>query len=102
MKRYRIFYDGYDRPFCQMDSETGEIFDVDGMPTERLPDFVYEEWEQGGGRIEERDRMLGQKPTESAPTAQSASAYEDDDDYRGSTPPPWLDEFEYIDWLMTH
>lgn len=27
---------------------------------------------------------------------------DDDDDRYGSTPPPWLDEFEYIDWCMTH
>ena len=26
----------------------------------------------------------------------------DDDEYSGSTPPPWLDEFEYIDWCITH
>lgn len=24
------------------------------------------------------------------------------DDDEGSEPPPWLDEFEYIDWMITH
>jgi len=27
---------------------------------------------------------------------------EDDDDDDGDTPPPYLDEFEYIDWCITH
>ena len=91
MKRYQIYYDGYDKPFCQMDTASGDVFDADGRPMKRFPDFVYEQWEQGGGRIEEQDYMLGQEPR-----------MEEDDEYSGSTPPPWLDEFEYIDWCMTH
>ena len=93
MKRYQIYYDGYDKPFCQMDTVSGETFDADGQPMKRFPDFVYKQWEQGGGRIEERDHMLGYEP----PAKEN-----DDDGYSGSTPPPWLDEFEYIDWCMTH
>lgn len=87
MKRYQIYYDGYDKPFCQIDTVSGDIFDPDGKSMKRAPDYVYEQWVHGGGRIEEQDHMLGYKP----PVKNS-----------GSTPPPWLDEFEYIDWCMTH
>lgn len=30
MKRYQIYYDGYNKPFCQMDTVSGEAFDADG------------------------------------------------------------------------
>ena len=99
MKRILTYYDGYGRFFCRMDAETGEVFDEDGTPLKRLPDFVYEEWERGGGRIEE------ELTPESEPTAEQYRYDDDDDDDDddwGSTPPPWLDEFEYIDWLMSH
>ena len=98
MVRYLNYYDGYGRFFCRMDAESGEVFDEDGTPLPRLPDFVYEEWERGGGRIKE-DCVFESEPTE-VPIP-SVDDENDDDDW-GSTPPPWLDEFEYIDWVMTH
>ena len=98
MKRTLTYYDGYGRLFCRMDPESGEVFDENGTPLSRLPDFVYEEWERGGGRIEE-DCVFEPEP----PAVQeSCDEDDDDDDDWGSTPPPWLDEFEYIDWIMSH
>ena len=63
MKRYQIYYDGYDKPFCQMDTVSGETFDADGQLMKRFPDFVYEQWERGAGRIEE-DCVFESEPTE--------------------------------------
>ena len=89
MKRYRIFYDQFHLIFCQMDTASGAVFDRDGKITDRFADSVYEQWEQRGGTIEERDDLIVYEPPKST----------DDDD---STPPDWLDEFEYIDWCITH
>ena len=89
MKRYKIYYDGFDKLFCQMDVESGEVFDASGKTMQKFPNYVYEQWVRGGGRIEERDYMIGQEPQRKAA---------DDDD----SPPPGLDEFEYTDWCITH
>ena len=89
MKRYKIYYDGFDKPFCQIDSVSGKIVDAEGKPLPPFPDYVFSQWERGGGRIEERDYLLGQEP----PVKKEKS-----DD----SPPPGLDEFEYIDWCIAH
>ena len=99
MVRYLNYYDGYGRFFCRMDAESGEVFDEDGTPLPRLPDFVYEEWERGGGRIKEE--WMGEPELPAVQESYDDDDEDDDDDW-GSTPPPWLDEFEYIDWVMTH
>ena len=62
MKRYKIYYDGFDKLFCQMDVESGEVFDASGKTMQKFPDYVYEQWVRGGGRIEERNYMIGQEP----------------------------------------
>ncbi len=44
-------------------------------------------------------------PKEQTRPEREPEAAEEEDEYAGYTrenPPPWLDEFEYIDFMMTH
>lgn len=88
MERYLHYFDRNGGLIYQKDRKTGEFFDYSGKLIAEPEADILSRWENEGGKILECCMMNGRAEKRKC----------DDDD----TPPPWLDEFEYIDWCMTH
>ncbi len=53
-------------------------------------------------KLESKDRPVSQPKDQTSPVKSTKQERDPYEGYTRKNPPPWLDEFEYIDFMMTH